>query len=422
MPPEYKRPPHIANYALQVEFMDAAERYTLIEATAKAGKTTGCLTWLFEQALKGLPGQNYWWVAPTRAMALEAYNRMKQEISNPAVYTCIKNEMAITVCTGAIISFKSAFEPEYLYGRDVNAVVIDEATRMREEAWFAVTSVLTKTQGKVKIIGNVKGANNWVYRFARQAEAGTLKDWKYFKITATDAIAAGVLKQEAVDAAEAVLPKDVFLELYHGIPNQKSHSKFCYAFDKEKHVGECKVNYTTRLYISFDFNHNPMCCSLMQLHQNTLFVPACIRLESSSIRDLCREIMRRYKRADFWITGDATGNSKSAWAEDNQCYYDVIQKMLNVPDVKMCQPTFNPPQHKNRVLVNSVLEKYRVQIHPTEALALINDLKFVEVKPNGKIKKDSRGKEYEKADLLDTFRYFCNTWMLDKLPVDKYLG
>ena len=416
----YQRSPIIKSYARQVEFIEAIERYTLVEATTKAGKTTGCITWLFEQAAGGKKNQHFWWLSPTKAMARDVYNRMRTEVNKPHCLICNKGELTITLPNKTVISFKSAFEPEYLYGRDVHAVVIDEATRMKEELWYAITSVLTKTQGKVKIIGNVKGTGNWVYRFARQAEAGK-KDWKYFKITATDAIAAGVLKQEAVDDAQAVLPNDVFLELYYGVPNQKTSNKFCYAFDPEKHIGECKVNYTTKLYISFDFNHNPMCCSLFQLHQNTLFVPACIKLENSSIYALCDEIMRRFKGADFWITGDASGNSQSAWAEDASNYYTVIKNRLKVNPVKMCQPTVNPRQSKNQVLVNAVLEKYRVQIHPTEALALIDDLRFVEVNSDGTIKKDNRNKDHQKADLLDTFRYFCNTWMLDVLPVNAYL-
>lgn len=46
----YQRPP-LANYQLTAIF--CPERYALIEASTKAGKTGACLVWLLEQALQG---------------------------------------------------------------------------------------------------------------------------------------------------------------------------------------------------------------------------------------------------------------------------------------------------------------------------------------------------------------------------------
>jgi len=47
-----------------------------------------------------------------------------------------------------------------LYGEDVYGAVIDEASRMKEDAWTAIQSTLTATRGPVRIIGNVKGEKN----------------------------------------------------------------------------------------------------------------------------------------------------------------------------------------------------------------------------------------------------------------------
>ena len=83
----------------------------------------------------------------------------------------------------------------------------------KEEAWFAVRSTLTATQGPVRIIGNVKGRRNWAYRLARRAESGE-PNMGYHKITAQDAIDAGVLAEMEVQDAKSVLPSTVFQELY----------------------------------------------------------------------------------------------------------------------------------------------------------------------------------------------------------------
>ena len=416
----YNRNQTVKDYPIQVEFIEAPERFTVVEATTKAGKTAGCLVWLFEQAKEGNAGQNYWWLSPTKDMALEAWRRMRKNISDPNCYTSLKGEMTITLVTGAVISFKSAFEPEYLYGRDVHAVVIDEATRMKEDAWFAISTVITKTRGKVKIIGNVKGTNNWVYQFARQAEAGKLKDWRYFKITADDAVKAGVLEQQAIDDAKATLPTGVFLEMYYGIPNQSSSNKFCYAFDYDKHVGKCVV-VRMPIYLSFDFNHNPICCTVFQIYYDTVWVPLCIKLKNSNIFELCKVIRMKFQKYDLWVTGDATGQSASAYTEDTWRYYNIIQNRLNIPSARMDIPSSNPPLNKNQVLVNAVLEHYKVQIDPVGAADLIMDLKFVEMKRDGSINKDNRNRFSQQADFLDTFRYFCNSYMTDKFPINKFI-
>jgi hypothetical protein len=104
--------------------------------------------------------------------------------------------------------------------------VVDEASRCREEAWHAIRSTLTATRGLVRIIGNVKGRKNWAYHLARRVEAGTLEGWKYAKITAHDAVKAGVIEREEVDAARRELPEHVFRELYEAEPSEDGSNPF----------------------------------------------------------------------------------------------------------------------------------------------------------------------------------------------------
>ena len=99
----------------------------------------------------------------------------------------------------------------------VYAAVVDEASRLRQESWHAIRSTLTATRGPVRIIGNVKGRRNWAYRMARKAEAGE-RGMHYAKLTAYDAIRAGVLAAEEVEDAKAQLPESVFRELYLAEP------------------------------------------------------------------------------------------------------------------------------------------------------------------------------------------------------------
>jgi hypothetical protein len=211
--PAYKRPP-LTPY--QRDFIDCAARYTVVEASTKVGKTVGCIVWLAEQAFAGRAGRNYWWVAPVYPQAAIAFRRLKRALP-PELYEPNESELRITLPNQTTIWFKSAEKPDNLYGEDVWAAVVDEATRCREEAWHAIRTTLTATRGPLKIIGNVKGRRNWAWDLARLAESATLPDTAYFRITAWDAVGAGILRREEVEDAKRVLPAHVFRQDYEAI-------------------------------------------------------------------------------------------------------------------------------------------------------------------------------------------------------------
>lgn len=209
------------------------ERSAVIEATTKAGKTYGCILWLLHMAgTLGLdkPAREFWWVAPIYEQADIAFRRCRtmliQADPTQAIWKPNESKLSITLANGATLRFKSADKPDGLYGEDVYAAVIDEASRAKEEAWYAVRSTLTATGGRVRIIGNVKGRKNWAYHLARRAESGALTEWGYAKITAHDAVGAGILTADDVADAKRELPDAVFRELYLAEPSEDGSNPF----------------------------------------------------------------------------------------------------------------------------------------------------------------------------------------------------
>lgn len=217
----YQRP-HLVPYQTDALFNDA--RYGIIEASSKAGKTVGCMAWLLEQAVQGQPGRNYWWVAPILDQARIPFERIRRGLPQ-GLYTANEQRLTLTLANRAVLWFKSADNPDSLYGEDVYAAVIDEASRCKEEAWHALRSTLTATRGPIRIIGNVKGRKNWAYHLARKAEAGE-PGMAYAKITAHDAVAAGILDAAEVEDARRQLPDAVFRELYLAEPSDDQGNPF----------------------------------------------------------------------------------------------------------------------------------------------------------------------------------------------------
>ncbi|RIV19733.1 hypothetical protein DYU11_22655 [Fibrisoma montanum] len=228
---EYARP-YLTNY--QRAIIDSPARFTVTEASTKVGKTASHIVWLFEQALQGGDGNEYWWVAPVFVQTKIAFKRLCRQVKSSAAHQWNffkqnKSELTLTLPNGAVLVFKSADNPDSLYGEDVQAAVFDEFTRAKEEAWFALRSTLTATRGKCKFIGNVRG-RDWGYKLAQRAKNGADPDYQYFKITAWDAVAAGILSRREVLQAKRDLPKHVFDQLYLAEPVDDGSNPFGYNF------------------------------------------------------------------------------------------------------------------------------------------------------------------------------------------------
>ena len=216
--------PDLTSYQKDILYNKA--RYTITEASTKVGKTFSHLWWIFEKSHDQIkPGANYWWVAPVYSQAKIAFTRLKRVIAGNPDYRFNETELKIETPSNSTIWFKSGEKPDNLYGEDVLAAVVDEASRIREESWFALRSTLTATKGPCKFIGNVKGKKNWFYKLGQKARGGEA-EYAYFKITAYDAVEAGILDKEEIEQAKRDLPESVFKELYLAEPSDDEGNPF----------------------------------------------------------------------------------------------------------------------------------------------------------------------------------------------------
>ena len=197
-------------YRKQADAFFNSARYSICEASTKAGKTLGCLVWQGTQVMRDKQRMNHWWVAPVYPQSAIAYRRAKEMYRG--LFEHNDTDMRLTFRNGAAWWFKSGEKPDNLYGEDVFSVVIDEASRCREAVWVAIRSTLTATRGRTRVIGNVKGRKNWFYRLSRKAR-NTI-GYAYHKLTAYDAVRGGVLAAEEIAEARRDLTDEVFRELY----------------------------------------------------------------------------------------------------------------------------------------------------------------------------------------------------------------
>jgi hypothetical protein len=203
--------PKLTSYQKQILYSPA--RFTVTKGATKIGKTFPHLYWIFERAHDGKKkGANYWWVAPVHSQSKIAFNRLRR-VCVQLGYRINESELFIETGIDSRIWFKSADNPDNLYGEDVFAVVFDEFTRAKEQAWHAIRSTLTATHGVCKFIGNSKGRKNWGHKLWLKAKSGE-PGYEAFRITAYDAVAEGILTIEEIEQAKRDLPDLAFRELY----------------------------------------------------------------------------------------------------------------------------------------------------------------------------------------------------------------
>lgn len=190
---------------------------------------------------------------------------------------------------------------------------------------------------------------------------------------------------------------------------EDKQNKFAWAFSHEKHVSKTALQYNSDhpIYLSFDFNVNPVSCLAAQHYNETFYCLKSFKLETSDIYKMCEVIMSTYPGALVIVTGDATGRGTSALVKDGLNYYKVIRQQMGLIETQIQVPNINPSLTENKLLVNAVLQTVDVAIDPKQCDPLIYDLTYVEVDVENKIIKD-RANEKRKADALDTFRYLCN--------------
>ncbi len=371
-------------------------RFTITEASTKAGKTASHIVWLINLAkTEGKEGRNYWWIAPVYAQASIAYARMKRYLSPLKKKVSFNtSKLTLTLWNGAIIWFKSADNPDNLYGEDVYGAVFDEFTRAKEESWWALRSTITATRAKVKFIGNKTHPDHWGSKLAEQAEKGEIGDWSYYKITCWDAVSAGLLSREEVEDAKKTLPDDIFQSLYEAKWVLINGNPYLRDFDKKTMTGKVAYNPRESVYLSFDFNKRNSCLVCQRYGGKVYYIEEFYMLggHGEDLEALVKELAAKYGRNQIFCTGDASGRGGSALTTGNVSAWSLIESYFKKYKAAWVNfdrvPTFNLGTDTSRMICNSLLRYYKSNLVISEnCTVLLSDIARMSVLSDGKLNK-----------------------------------
>lgn len=230
-------------------------------------------------------------------------------------------------------------------------------------------------------------------------------------------------------AAWQNLPTDMYAQFIEASWEfAKSPRVFAYGFNERAcdvtpfpgHHEEVRYNPDYPLYLSFDFNVEPITCLAAQHSPDMrewIHLIREFRLLPSDIYQLCERILAAYSGAFFMVTGDASGSNRTAITRGNKNYYKIIMAELGLGMLQKKVPKANPGIRNTRVLCNALLQKHpRYRINTLACPHLTIDLNTVEVNDEGEL---DEGKDKRKGHLLDGWRYYH--WTFHRDFIDKSL-
>jgi phage terminase large subunit len=183
------------------DFHNRKERWAVIVAHRRCGKTVACINDLIVKALlENKPHAQYAYIAPYYSQAKSVAWRYLERFSEPVLAKSNQSELWVELINGARIRLFGADNPDALRGNFLDGVVMDEMADMKPSVWGEIIRpLLADRLGWATFIGTPKGHNAFydIYN-----EATKKPNW-YTKVLRADQT--NLLAQSELDDAKATM-------------------------------------------------------------------------------------------------------------------------------------------------------------------------------------------------------------------------
>ena len=190
------------------DFHDRQQRWSVIVAHRRCGKTVLCINDLIYKALiENKPDGRYAYIAPYYSQAKNIAWDYLLKFSQPVLAKANQSELWVELINGARIRLYGADSPDGLRGIFLDSVVMDEYADMKPSIWGAVVRpLLTDRKGSCTFIGTPKGHNAFWEMYQTGAKS---QDW-YVKVLR--ASQTNILPKEELEDAAKTMSSDQYLQ------------------------------------------------------------------------------------------------------------------------------------------------------------------------------------------------------------------
>ncbi|HUN04012.1 MAG TPA: phage terminase large subunit [Niabella sp.] len=315
-------------------------------------------------------------------------------------------------------------------GLEINGVLFEQIEEITEAGYDMICSRLGSWKGysgvepPAFVLANFNPTYSWVKkRIDDPGMKGGLPKGHYFlEALSTD----NPFKSEEQWRAWQNLDPETYSRMILGEREIEVKGAFLYGFNPSRNTGyDLKIDTNYSIYLSFDFNVDPMTCLVMQTdYENFIHVIREIRIPNSDTYEMCTMIKPLIEGLEHLVivTGDASGKNRQSAAYGHANQYQIIMQELELSSNQFKILEVNPSISDSRTFCNSVITKFPSVLVNHECEWLIKDLMFVTASTdiNGDICIQKGGQNIHLnidnkhlGHLMDCFRY-CLHIMLPK--------
>jgi len=383
----------------QKEILTTKKRFNHIRCGRRFGKTS-LIVYL---ALPAVYGKRVALWFPTYGDLFKIWRAMITTFSEAIKF---KSETLkhIDLVNGGEIDFWSMHDPDQGRGNKYHRAIIDEgamARHLKTAVTDTIRPTLTDYAGDLFMASTPKGRANGFYLI--QDSAKNDPNWAFYHYTSYDN---PFLDKNEIDEAKKQMDELSFRQEYLAEYVDLNDKPFLYTYSEKKHLkGTFTPNPMLDLWISFDFNVNPMSCILAQsLDLMTLTIFDEIQINNAGTKDLCDKVIAKYPGFFYIVTGDASGSSRTTTSGASITDWKIIMNTFMISALQKKVRKANLGLNESQTLCNSVLQNANVRI-TEDCPNLSYDLGHAMLDENGKLAKEM---SQTGLHLFDCFRYLID--------------
>jgi hypothetical protein len=366
----------------QATVFECKKRFRILVAGRRFGKTYLAMVELIRAAWG--PGRLVWYVGPTNKQSKRIIWKSLKKMTKE-YWASIPNEtdLRIELVSGGTICLRGADNYDSLRGDGLDFVVLDEYASISRAAWTEVLRpALADREGGALFIGTPQGFNHF-HELVESAK--DQPDWEAFQYTTAQG---GNVTPTELESAAQELDERTYRQEFEANFETLGVGRAYYAFDRAHTVRNVGFNAQRVLCWSLDFNMNPMCSVLAQVHDSGVMVLEEMIMPDSNTLAACEEFLSRTEKyftgtpVAVCVYGDSTGDQRrtSASRTDWQIVKEFFNRYRDRFQVTFAVPSSNPLVKDRVNCVNAKLRnhagQYRLLISAT-CKQLIKDFEQV---------------------------------------------
>jgi terminase large subunit-like protein len=366
----------------QASVFECGKRFRVLVAGRRFGKTYLAMVELIRAAWG--PGRLVWYVGPTNKQSkMILWKSLKKMTKGYCASKPSETDLRIELVSGGTICLRGADNYDSLRGEGLDFVVLDEYASISREAWTEVLRpALADREGGALFIGTPQGFNHF-HQLVESAEGQP--DWEVFQFTTAEG---GNVSLKELESAAQELDERTYLQEFEAKFQTLGVGRAYYPFDRAQSVKNYRFDPHVEFCWSLDFNTNPLCSVIVQIHNGVVVVLEELILPDSNTPAACEEFLSRTEK---WFTGmpmhvcvygDSTGEQRrtSASRTDWQIVKEFFGRYPERFSAVFRVPSANPPVKDRINCVNAKLRnhagQYRLFVN-SGCKALIKDFEQV---------------------------------------------